>query len=89
MRKKLFVGNLSTETSEQELRAAFEGFGTLDDVEVARGRDTRRSRGFGFVTFADADACAAAQRQMDGATLSGQVITVHEAREKPAARRGR
>ena len=56
MSKKLFVGGLSWDTDEQGLRAAFEPFGELDEVKVITDRDTGRSRGFGFVEFADDEA---------------------------------
>ncbi|MCA9686908.1 MAG: RNA-binding protein, partial [Myxococcales bacterium] len=57
MTKKLFVGSLSWDTDDQGLRAAFEQFGAVEDAKVINDRETGRSRGFGFVTFAnEADA---------------------------------
>jgi hypothetical protein len=51
MSNKLFVGGLSWDTTDDGLRAAFEGFGTVDEAKVILDRDTGRSRGFGFVTL--------------------------------------
>jgi RNA recognition motif-containing protein len=83
MSKKLFVGGLSWNTNDDMLRQAFEGFGTVDDAKVIADRDTGRSRGFGFVTFSDAEAAQKAQAGMDGKTLDGRNIKVNEAEDKP------
>ena len=64
---KLYVGNLSFETTENDLRDLFEQHGTVTDVAILNDRETGRSRGFGFVTFTDATganaAIAALERQ--------------------------
>jgi len=73
---RLFVGSLSWETTEEELRGAFERFGELSDVIVIRDRGTGRSRGFGFVTFADAAEGKEALRELDGSELDGRNIKV-------------
>ena len=88
MSKKLFVGGLSWDTDERGLRTAMEQFGDLDEVKIITDRDTGRSRGFGFVTFADAESANRAIAEMDGKPLDGRNITVNEARERGDRRRG-
>jgi RNA recognition motif-containing protein len=83
MSKKLFVGGLSWDTSDQSLRAAFERYGDVTDAKVITDRDSGRSRGFGFVTLAEASAATEAMSQMDGADLDGRTIRVNEANERP------
>jgi len=80
--KRLFVGGLSWGTSDQSLRQAFERFGEITDVKVITDRDTGRSRGFGFVTFADDQAAATAIAEMNGTELEGRPIRVNEAEER-------
>ncbi len=82
MSMKLFVGGLSWDTDTEGLRRGFENFGQIDDVAVILDRDTGRSRGFGFVTFADAEAGKAAMAAMDGAELDGRTVRVNEAAER-------
>jgi RNA recognition motif-containing protein len=82
MSKKLFVGSLSWDTNDQGLRAAFEKYGAVEDAVVINDRETGRSRGFGFVTFADNEAADEAMRSMDGSELDGRNINVNEARER-------
>ncbi|MDE3268782.1 MAG: RNA-binding protein [Pseudomonadota bacterium] len=83
MNKKLFIGGLSWNTSEARLRETFEKFGDLDDIRIITDRDTGRSRGFGFVTFAEEDSAQKAIAEMDGCNLDGRNIKVNEAEEKP------
>jgi RNA recognition motif-containing protein len=82
MAKRLFVGGLSWDTNEAELRRAFETFGELTDATVVTDRQTGQSRGFGFVSFADDAAAANAIAQMNGAMLDGRAIRVNEAQER-------
>lgn len=82
MSKKLFVGSLSWNTNDVELRQAFEGFGEVTDAKVISDRETGRSRGFGFVTFADAASADTAMQQMNGSLLDGRTINVNEAQER-------
>ncbi|MBO6935460.1 MAG: RNA-binding protein [Deltaproteobacteria bacterium] len=89
MSKKLFVGSLAWATDDQGLRAAFERFGEVTDAKVITERDTGRSRGFGFVTFAeDADADRAME-EMNGADIDGRSVNVNEARERSPRGGGR
>ena len=82
MRNKLFVGNLSWDTTSQSLQEAFETFGSVTDAVVISDRDTGRSRGFGFVTFANDEDAENAIKDMDGKELDGRNIRVNEAQEK-------
>ncbi|MGD8863298.1 MAG: hypothetical protein PVI30_25015 [Myxococcales bacterium] len=84
------MGSLSWDTNQDSLRAAFERFGSLDDVAVIADRETGRSRGFGFVTFAEPNDARTAQQEMDGTTLDGRSIVVNEAhgRRDGGGRRG-
>ena len=82
MGKKLFVGGLAWATSDESLRAAFEAYGEVTDAKVITDRDTGRSRGFGFVSFADGSAADAAIAAMDGTMLDGRSIRVNEAQER-------
>ena len=82
MAKRLFVGGLSWNTDEPELRRAFERFGELTDVKVITDRETGRSRGFGFVGFADSQSADTAIQEMDGSDLDGRTIRVNEAQER-------
>jgi RNA recognition motif-containing protein len=82
MGTKLYVGGLSWDTDDRGLRDAFERFGAVDDAKVITDRDTGRSRGFGFVTFADGQSSQTAIAEMDGTQLDGRNITVNEARAR-------
>ncbi len=82
MSKKLFVGSLSWNTDDHGLRAAFEAFGEVTEAKVITDRDSGRSRGFGFVTFADAAAADEAIEQMNGAELDGRTLNVNEAQDR-------
>lgn len=84
MSKKLFVGSLSWNTNDDELRRAFEGYGEVADAKVISDRDTGRSRGFGFVTLMDDDDANRAINEMNGSMLDGRNIVVNEAQERGA-----
>ncbi|GLT97738.1 hypothetical protein SLE2022_152870 [Rubroshorea leprosula] len=83
---KLFIGGLSYGTDDQSLRDAFSNFGDVIDARVISDRDTGRSRGFGFVSFANADAASSAL-SMDGQELNGRNIRVSFANERPSTPR--
>ena len=89
MNSKLYVGNLSFNTTESTLRDAFGAFGTLTDVFIPSDRETGRPRGFAFVTFSTAEESQAAVEKMNGAELDGRALTVNEARGPEAAPAGR
>lgn len=85
MPKKLFVGGISWNTSEDALRQAFERFGEVVEAHIVTDRYTGRSRGFGFVVFADDRAAMQALEQMNGAELDGRALRVDEAHDKERA----
>jgi RNA recognition motif-containing protein len=83
MGKRLYVGNLSYDTTEDSLRAAFsEGGRNVTDLHILIDRDTGRSRGFGFVELGSDEEAQAAIEAMDGAELDGRSLKVNEARER-------
>jgi len=84
---KLFVGGLSWNTTREGLRAAFEAYGEVADAVVVMDRDTGRSRGFGFVTFANDEDATKALAGLNGATLDGRTIRCNEAQPKPEGER--
>ncbi len=86
MSKNLYVGNLSYNTTSDDLRDAFAQFGSVTSAQVVMDRDTGRSRGFGFVEMADGAAEAIAA--LDGSDLQGRTITVNEARPREDRRNG-
>jgi RNA recognition motif-containing protein len=89
MGKKLFVGGLSWDTDDAGLQAAFSRFGETTEAKVITDRDTGRSRGFGFVTFAEATAASAAEREMNGSMLDGRTLKVNEAQDRRSGGQGR
>ena len=89
MAKKLFVGGLSWTTTDDGLRQAFASYGEITEAKVITDRDTGRSRGFGFVTFAQDDDAKTAISKMDGTNLDGKTIKVNEAQEKSPRGGGR
>ena len=88
MGTKIFVGGLAWATTSEALRDAFAPCGAIVEAKVVEDRDTGRSRGFGFVTFADDEGCKKAIETMDGATLDGRQLRVNEAENKPRDSRG-
>ncbi len=82
MNSKLYVGNLSFNTSEADLRDAFGAFGSLTDVFLPTDRESGRPRGFAFVTFGTPEESQAAVEKMNGTELDGRALTVNEARPK-------
>jgi heterogeneous nuclear ribonucleoprotein A1/A3 len=88
MSKKLFVGGLSWNTTDMILRQAFERFGPVTEAKVVLDRETGRSRGFGFVTFTEAEHAQAAMSELDGKDLDGRTIRINEAQERAPGDRG-
>lgn len=82
MNSKLYVGNLSFKSTEDDLRTAFSAFGNVTDVYIANDRETGRPRGFAFVTFSTEEESKLAVEKMNGAELDGRALTVNEARPK-------
>lgn len=82
MNKKLYVGNLSYETTEAELTELFAQAGTVVETNVIFDRYTGRSKGFGFVEMADEAAAAAAIERFNGSEIGGRSLRVAEARPR-------
>jgi len=80
--KNIFVGNLSFNTNEDELRQIFESYGQVDRVSILTDRDTGRSRGFGFVEMSSNEDGDKAITALNGSQLGGRTINVNEARPK-------
>jgi RNA recognition motif-containing protein len=80
--KNIFVGNLSFNTNEDELRQIFEGYGQVDRVSIMTDRDTGRSRGFGFVEMTSNEDGDKAITALNGTQVGGRTINVNEARPK-------
>ena len=86
MAKKLYVGNLSYDTSDSDLQRLFEEFGTVESAQVISDRDTGRSKGFGFVEMGSDQEAQAAISALNGKEVDGRALTVNEA--KPREDRG-
>ncbi len=82
MNTRLYVGNLSFNTTADGVRTAFEQFGTVSDVHLVTDRETGRARGFAFVTMGTTDEAAKAIEAMDGQTLDGRPLRVNEAEQR-------
>jgi len=85
----IYVGNLSLETTEDDLRQAFEAFGQVISVKIVRGRATGESAGFGFVGMPISDEGQTAISEMNGKDLKGHTIKVEEGRTKANYRSSR
>ena len=79
MSKKIYVGNLSFQSSENDINDLFTQFGEVESVKIITDRDTGRSKGFGFVEMSD-DSAEKAISQLNGKELNGRALTVNEAR---------
>jgi cold-inducible RNA-binding protein len=80
----IFVGNLSYQTTQEDLHSAFGSFGTVERVSIVTDRETGQPRGFAFIEMADGDAAQNAIAQLNGTELNGRRLNVNEARPKPA-----
>jgi cold-inducible RNA-binding protein len=81
MTKRIYVGNLSYQTTENDLTALFEQAGQVDSANIITDRDTGRSKGFGFVEMGNEDA-EKAIAQFNGTEINGRALTVNEARPR-------
>jgi len=80
----IFVGNLSFQTTQDELHAAFAQYGNVDRVNIVTDRDSGQPRGFAFVEMNDQHEAETAIQQLNGAEMNGRALNVNEARPKPA-----
>ncbi len=87
MAKKIYVGNMSYNTSEEDLRDLFAQYGTVLSANIIIDRETRRPKGFAFVEMEDESAAEAAISQLDGTDLDGRNLRVNEAIAKPRPER--
>src|SRR5436853_2740425 len=79
---KLYVGNLSFETTENDLQDLFEQHGTVSEVSLMMDKMTGKSRGFAFITMNDGTQAAAAMSALNGKDLNGRALNVNEARPR-------
>ena len=82
MAKKLYVGNLTYDTSDSDLQRMFEEFGTVSSAQVISDRETGRSKGFGFVEMGSDQEAQAAINALNGKDVGGRALTVNEARPR-------
>jgi cold-inducible RNA-binding protein len=80
--KNIYVGNISFQTTEQDLDAAFSAYGQVDRVQIVKDRDTGQSRGFAFVEMPNNAEADKAMEALNGADVSGRTLTVNEARAR-------
>jgi RNA recognition motif-containing protein len=81
----IFVGNLSYQTTQEELHSAFAVYGGVERVNIVTDRDTGQPRGFAFVEMSEAKDAQAAITHLNGAELHGRALNVNEARPKPTS----
>lgn len=84
----IYVGNLAYNATDEELRTAFEAFGTVTLVKIVRDRDSGRSRGFAFVEMEDGEGAQNAISQLNGRDMKGRNLVVNEARPREEGNRG-
>lgn len=82
----LYVGNLSYDTRESDIQAAFGAFGKVSEVRLITDRDSGRSKGFGFVEMQNEQEARAAIQGLNGKELQGRTVTVNEARPRENSR---
>jgi len=87
MAKKIYVGNMSYATSEEELRELFSQYGNVLSTNIIIDRETHRPKGFGFVEMEEDEAAEAAISQLDGQEFGGRNLRVNEAIAKPRPNR--
>jgi len=84
----IYVGNLSYEVTEEDLKEAFQVFGEVETVKVIKDNYTGRSKGFGFVEMSAKDEAQSAINDLNGKDLKGRALNVNEARPRSDGHRG-
>ena len=84
---RLYVGNLSFDSTEASIHQAFAAFGGVNSVQIVTDRETGRPRGFGFVDMAESQEGEAAISGLNGVELDGRALTVNEAHARPTGER--
>jgi RNA recognition motif-containing protein len=79
---KIYIGNMSFETTEAQLRTAFEGYGAVSTVNIIMDRDSGKAKGFGFVEMDTQTEAVAAISGLNGQDLNGRALNVNEAKPK-------
>src|SRR5271169_3436753 len=80
--KNIYVGNLTFDATEDQVRGLFEAYGAVDKVSIITDRDSGQPRGFAFVEMTDDEAAGKAMEALNGTALGGRNLTVNEARPK-------
>ncbi|OGP86175.1 MAG: RNA-binding protein [Deltaproteobacteria bacterium RBG_16_54_11] len=84
----IYVGNLSSDITEEDVRGAFEPFGQVESAKIIKDKYSGESRGFGFVEMPSADEAKAAITGLNGKELKGKTLNVNEARPRTERPRG-
>ena len=84
----IYVGNLSNEVTEEDLKQSFETFGEVESVKIIKDKHTNRSKGFGFVEMASKDEGQSAIEGLNSKELKGKMVNVSEARPRKEKRNG-
>ena len=79
---RIYIGNLPYSTNEEDLRAIFSEYGTVEDVKLITDRYTGRSRGFGFITMTEDAGATEAIESLHGGTLENRTLTVNQAKPR-------
>jgi RNA recognition motif-containing protein len=87
--KKIYIGNITFDTTEQSLRSLFEPYGTVDRVNLVTDRDTGQPRGFGFIEMPNDAEAEKAMAAVNGRAVGGRTLAVNEARPKTERPGGR
>jgi RNA recognition motif-containing protein len=85
----IYIGNLSYEVTEEDLKQAFEAFGEVESVKIIQDKYTNRSKGFGFVEMPDNANAQSAINDLNDTELKGRTLKVNEARPRSESRSGR
>jgi len=86
--KNIYVGNLSYNATEDEIRSLFEAYGPVDRVSIVTDRDTGQPRGFAFVEMTDDEAATKAMEALNGTKIGGRNLNINEARPKESRGHG-